>query len=179
MNCAKNGSYANSIDQSVDQICAPLHATFEAHRHEKWAAQVMLQNARLTATSIVNAKSLLAFAGRCMIACATRGGRVFELMVEMLCDGRRHIPLRVGKLSAVLLGCLDDDKEQILFGGQPWVHCAVGQAEHIHEQLGDALFKEIELKMHSSNVGWVYRESDIPNRHGHCNSNPNSHNSNL
>ncbi|CAM9692061.1 unnamed protein product [Heterosigma akashiwo] len=22
-------------------------------------------------------------------------------------------------------------------------------------------------------VGWVYRPSDIPNRHGHCNSNPN------
>ena len=21
--------------------------------------------------------------------------------------------------------------------------------------------------------GWVYRESDLPNRHGHCNSHPN------
>ncbi|KAL4222636.1 hypothetical protein ACF0H5_018678 [Mactra antiquata] len=45
-------------------------------------------------------------------------------------------------------------------------------AKNFQKLLGDEIWGEYEAELRSSVNIHVYRESDIPNRHGHCNSNP-------
>lgn len=45
-------------------------------------------------------------------------------------------------------------------------------AKRLCDVLGKEAFARIESQMNGV-YGWTYRESDMPNRHGHCNSNPN------
>merc|ERR1719487_2908425 len=78
---------------------------------------------------------------------------------------------RKQKVSAILTGRLGDDA--VIAEGSSWVHCPAETARQFAVAIGEEEFARIELAMHGT-WGHVYRESDIPNRHGHCTSNPNA-----
>jgi hypothetical protein len=152
------------------RICGQLHERFEDNRREKLAAQVEKRNALRTAQRILATADLDAFAGRCAVSCPTRGGDVFNCVVALLAAGRSDVPYFSEKVAAILTGKVGDD---IVFsGGSSWIHCPTDTARQLQEAVGKEEFVRIELAMHGT-WGHVYRESDIPNRHGHCNSQPN------
>ena len=87
------------------------------------------------------------------------------------------------KVRAVMLGRLDlaEQGEGLagggstvkILGGEAWVQCARETARRLADAVGEEAWAQLELSM-CGHWGWVYRDSDIPNRHGHCNSCPNS-----
>lgn len=174
LQAVENGTWRNTCDVAVGeqvQLLESLHARFEASRRERAESLRASINAQRVALSIARCPHREAFAGRCLAACATRGGKVFDALVPLLSCDEREYPLLADKLRAILLGGIGDERP--LFGGLPWVQCPLSTALNVRTRLGEAEFARVELAMHSSEVGWVYRVSDIPNRHGHCNSHPN------
>lgn len=177
-----SGSYLNTFDCLLEangaaRICGQLHERFEQHRREKLSACVEQRNCLITARRIVGASDLDAFAGRCFVSCPTRGGLVFECVVSLLaaCGGGDHmtepaVPHLREKVAAVLTGKVGE--RPVIADGSSWVHCSLDTAQRLRVAVGEEAFMKIELAMHGT-WGHVYRSSDIPNRHGHCNSNPN------
>lgn len=152
------------------RVCGPLHARFETTRREKFAACIEKRNALLTARRIARTNCMDAFVGRCAVSCPTRGGLVFENLVALLASGTQ-VPMLASKVELLMTGKVDD--AVVLSEGSSWVHCPVDTAKRFQEVIGEEEFAKMELKMRGT-WGHVYRESDLPNRHGHCNSNPNS-----
>ena len=60
----------------------------------------------------------------------------------------------------------------VMSNGESWVNCPIAVAEQFAEIIGEDAFLKIEIDMRGF-WGHVYRESDLPNRHGYCNSHPN------
>jgi len=181
----KNGQYINTFDcfegsgdtgRDAACICETLHERFEQNRREKLSACVERRNALITARRILATADLTAFAGRCDVSCPTRGGSVFENVVGLLtaCSGdssmAKAIPHFPEKVVAILTGKIDE--HAVIAAGTSWVHCPAETARRLREAVGVDAFAKIELLMHGT-WGHMYRESDLPNRHGHCNSNPN------
>merc|ERR1712039_359661 len=106
--------------------------------------------------------------GRCLVSCPTRGGDVFNCMVALL--GSSRVPLLREKIEAVLTGKCDG--HPTISDGSSWVHCPTETARQLQDAIGEEAFMQIELAMYGT-WGHVYRQSDLPNRHGHCTSNPN------
>jgi len=116
---------------------------------------------------------LEAFAGRILVSCPTRGGDVFERVVSLLTTGRvDSVPISnlSEKVKTILTGKLGE--EAVIAKGTSWAHCAIETARKLQEVVGEDVFMQIQLEM-CGTWGHVYRQSDIPNRHGHCNSSPN------
>ncbi|XP_053374188.1 uncharacterized protein LOC123531588 [Mercenaria mercenaria] len=59
----------------------------------------------------------------------------------------------------------------VLDNGNQWLP-EKKMASNFKKLLGKEIWDEFEMELRSSVQIHVYRESDIPNRHGHCNSNP-------
>jgi len=151
------------------QICGQRHARFESTRREKFAACIEKRNALLTARHIATTTTMEAFIGRCAVSCPTRGGTVFDCLVALLgADSQR--PLVDAKVGVLMTGTFED--VAVLAEGSSWVHCPLETAKRFQDAVGDEEFMKLELKMRGT-WGHVYRESDLANRHGHCNSNPN------
>jgi 2'-5' RNA ligase len=167
---AENGRWKNTLDASPAELFEPLHAMFEGERRDKWTSVIHEKNAETTALSMARCTTRDAFCGRALVACATRGGKAFDSLVSLLCDGTEW-PLRLFKLQCLLTGKCDSNSERLMFGGLSWTSCSANTALRIRELVGKDDFMRIEMQMHGS-VGWVYRDSDIPNRLGHCNSTP-------
>lgn len=174
-----NGRYLDTSDcldhgdNGAQLILQPLHERFEQHRRQKWSAYLEQRNALLTAKRIVASADLNAFAGRCFVSCPTRGGLVFECVVALLVVGSIDgfpISNLHGKVKAVLTGKIDD--KPVIAGGTSWIHCPLETARRFQDLLGEEEFAIIQVMMYGT-WGHVYRVSDLPNRHGHCNSNPN------
>lgn len=157
-------------------ICGQLHERFEQQRREKLSTYIERRNALITAKRILATEDLNAFIGRCDVSCPTRGGSVFECVVGLLtaCSEDvlmlKTIPHFVEKVIAVLTGKLDE--QVVIAAGTSWIHCPTDTARRLREAVGADAFMKIELLMRGT-WGHMYRESDIPNRHGHCNSHPN------
>lgn len=182
----KNGHYLNTFDfcqsdsdtsKGAACISEQLHDRFEKQRREKLSAYVDSRNALITAKRILATDDLNAFIGRCDVSCPTRGGSVFECVVGLLtaCSDNtsmvKAIPHFLEKVMAVLTGKIDE--QVVIAAGTSWIHCPLDTARRLREAVGEDSFAKIELLMRGT-WGHMYRESDIPNRHGHCNSNPNS-----
>ncbi|CAD7960857.1 unnamed protein product [Amoebophrya sp. A25] len=122
-------------------------------------------------------------------------GRAPHLLVNNMCGGKMGSDIKEDGLSYMLtssssctemnqtstsdhlfisISCIEDmaSAPAAIAGGTSWVHCQANIAEKFEKILGVDTFSQIELCMRGK-AGWVYRESDIPNRHGHCNSHPN------
>lgn len=177
------GHYLNTFDclaegdAGAQRICGQLHERFEQHRREKWSAYVEQRNALRTARRAVAAGDLDAFAGRCAVSCPTRGGAVFDCVVALLAAsvdgggaGAAKVPMLREKVAAVLTGKIGE--VPVISGGVSWIHCPQETARKLRDAVGEDEFVQIELSMHGV-WGHVYRESNIPNRHGHSNNNPN------
>jgi len=87
-----------------------------------------------------------------------------------------RIPLLAMKVRALLTGRLSHikhgEQKVVMARGESWTTCPDEIVERFRFATGSEEFSKIELDMRGT-WGWVYRESDIPNRHSHCNSNPN------
>merc|ERR1712060_241355 len=142
----------------------------ENTRREKLAACVEKRNALRTAQRIVATTDADAFAGRCAVSCPTRGGEVFHCLVALLANGDARVPLLKEKVRTIMTGKLAE--AVVIAEGSSWIHCPVETARQLQAIVGEEEFAQIELSMRGT-WGHVYRQSDIPNRHGHCNSNPN------
>lgn len=172
----------------VRELAAVVHSSFEKARKEKWASAIEAQNELVTAQQIVRSSTRLEFAGRLMRSAPTRGGGVYDAVVALLCDGTADTPHLESKVRAILTGklCVDAPNtsapagygsmiaasHEVLANGTSWIHCPLDVALLLREAIGEEAFLDIEVSMRGVS-GWVYRESDMPNRHGHCNSNPN------
>ena len=143
------------------------------------AAVLRTRNSLATAKRIACSTSIVGVAGRLMAACPTRGGAVFNSLVGLLargeCDGQ-PIPMLRKKVRAVLTGKMrinaEDERMDVIANGESWVHAPLATVERLAAVVGEESFTQIEVSMYG-HVGHVYRESDIPNRHGYHNSHPN------
>ena len=183
------GRVANNGDGGVDAaaraILEPPHAALEGRRTEKDNAAQDAVRTLATARRIVRTTDPLAFAGRMLAAgVRTRGGTVFDHVVSLLVTGRVdggvRVPLLADKVRALLTGRLrvhdnnatDAPPVKMFARGESWVSCPLETARKLREAIGEDAFLAIELDMRG-HWGHAYRVSDIPNRHGHHNSNPN------
>jgi len=185
-NCedSNESSYLNTFDylygdhsSEQQKIFAQASKNFEEKRKERIAAYCRDANDIIIAKRILVSKKMLSFCGRVMKSCPTRGGGVFDKVVSMLTTGKvdgKEIPLLVEKVSVLLTGKWKEglSTHNVIAKGEPWVHCTCDVVGAFRNLIPEDEFLTIELQMHGRS-GWVYRESDIPNRHGHCNSNPN------
>eukprot|EP00300_Choanocystis_sp_HF-7_P006748 c14883_g1_i1.p1 GENE.c14883_g1_i1~~c14883_g1_i1.p1 ORF type:complete len:1029 (+),score=254.05 c14883_g1_i1:85-3087(+) len=143
-----------------------------------WNAIVEKRNAFIIAGRTLKAKSLDVFIGRLMACCPTRGGLAWDALVGMLKMGQvmgEPIPKLNEKIRVVLTGKLRtkaDEPLKVLANGTAWTWCPLDVAEALREHVGRDQFENIEVDMYGT-TGWVYRLSDLPNRHGHSNSHPN------
>jgi len=181
--CTK-GTFKNTYDcvihgtVSQADLVQELFEDFERHRKENSDAYIRAKNDLAVAKQIVMSGDVWAFAGKLLVYAPTRGGNIFNCIVGLLSAGQvdgEKIPLIFDKIYAVMTGKISvaDTKYEVLSKGTSWVHCSVETARKLKDQLEDADWSTIENSMYGT-WGWVYRESDIPNRHGHCNSNPNT-----
>eukprot|EP01047_Picozoa_sp_COSAG01_P052833 COSAG01_NODE_5596_length_4157_cov_253.600296_1_plen_926_part_00 len=179
------GEYLNSIEHmhtedAVATMSSALHARLERKREERWAARVVARNELTTAKLIASSTDPRAIAGRVMAACPTRGGGVFDRLVGLLCAGEvdgNAIPLLRKKVRLALTGRMrldaaDSTVYDVLANGESWVSCPEAIAERLAQAIGLEAFLKVEAEMRGT-WGWVYRASDIPNRHGYHNSHPN------
>mmetsp|Transcript_6585 Transcript_6585/g.11611 ORF Transcript_6585/g.11611 Transcript_6585/m.11611 type:complete len:250 (+) Transcript_6585:711-1460(+) len=183
-----DGICGDSFKSAVRELTASVHTSYERTRKEKWASQIEAQNELCTAQQLVDAKTPLEFIGRLMTSCPTRGGGVWESLVALLCGADPGTPLLESKVRAILTGKMSIEvssaapagyssiaakaRHEVIANGTSWIHCPLDRALLLREVVGEEAFLEIETSMRGVS-GWVYRESDIPNRHGHCNSHPN------
>ena len=173
--CA-NGSYKNTYDyiDKIDQLVTDIYNEFERKRRENWNAIVKTKSDLLIARHIVVTRDLDSFMGRLMKACPTRGGTVFENVVS-LCSTDPAIPLLAEKIKILMTGKYrygENSPVSVISNGEAWIQCGPETVKRFISMIGSEAFSQIEMSMYGSS-GWVYRLSDLPNRHSHCNSNPN------
>eukprot|EP01104_Vermistella_antarctica_P014791 TRINITY_DN4715_c0_g3_i1.p1 TRINITY_DN4715_c0_g3~~TRINITY_DN4715_c0_g3_i1.p1 ORF type:complete len:1115 (+),score=263.30 TRINITY_DN4715_c0_g3_i1:437-3781(+) len=182
----QNDTYVNTHD-AVDDLAAVVRETYSEYKRkkeEKGKEAVTAMVAWMTAKRIMKSKDPYAFAGRMMVSCPTRGGDVFNNCVKLLCNGVVDgvpIPNLVQKIRLFLTGRLrltttgehtTKSDRPVLANGEAWIHCTAEVADDLREVVGRDAFATIEVSMHG-HWGWVYRMSDLPNRHGYHNSRPN------
>ena len=92
----------------------------------------------------------------------------------MLCEeiqkrGRHGVPQVDEKMKVILTGKYEE--QPIIGKGNAWVPERENRKKFI-AALGLNEYCDLEVLVRGVFQVHVYRESDIPNRHGHCNSNP-------
>ncbi len=130
----------------------------------------------LIAKRILATDDPIAFAAKLRRYAPLRSGKVFEQIEELLSTADNlHSKLEVLLTNTVDAPHLEAKNRRALL-----LHTVWTPPLHVFKlavaTLGKARVKEIErlfIDQHMM-VGHLYRESDIPNRHGHCNSRPNS-----
>jgi len=177
----QSNKFANTIDnldpeKAKINIFSSLHERFESQRKLNWESVVRTKNNLQIAKSMAITPSLLSFVGRLFTYCPTRGSVVFEYLIAFLCSGKisniQFIPQLFSKIKIILTGKYTSKKLNVLSNGTPWIHAPLEIAKKLKSVLGKEKFSLIENQLYGV-YGWVYRESDIANRHGHCNSHPN------
>ncbi|XP_071158558.1 uncharacterized protein [Mytilus edulis] len=113
--------------------------------------------------------SIWAFLGYLINTYEDRSEGVSWLLAAMTDESTETIPLLAEKVKIIFLGKYQD--HDVLAKGN--VYIPEGKtAKKFSKVLGEEVWTDIELSLRSQVTLHVYRESDIPNRHGHCNSNP-------
>jgi len=184
--CA-NGKYKNtfdycgttSSDHTTTKFLNDIYEQFETNRKNDWNAVLSKKEDFIHAKKIALTPDLQSYAGRIISLCPTRGGGIFANLVSILSSGKvneKSIPLLYEKLKAVMTGKIQfvvgADSFVIMSSGHSWVQCSTNTAMLLREVVSAEEWGQIESSMYGVS-GWAYRPSDIPNRHGHCVSNPN------
>ncbi|KAK7009384.1 hypothetical protein BgiMline_000905 [Biomphalaria glabrata] len=141
-------------------------------KRKKAAAKKMAEKAAWEIGNIcmLRAETLWSFVGYLLKTHKERGEGFSALINFILeCPGVEGFPLLAEKVLILLLG-----KYQgcVVFArGNAWTPDKKLSAR-LEKVLGEETWRHIETELLSNVHIHVYRESDIPNRHGHCNSNP-------
>ncbi len=158
-----------------DQLLEHLHGDFERKREENWNAHLALKQDLSIGRQLISCRDPLAFAGMIMAVCPTRGGNIFHSFVSCLAS-TPDVPLLEDKVRVLMTGKLaivhGGPEKIVMARGECWTTCPLDIVTRLRNAVGENKFAAIESSMYGT-WGWAYRESDIPNRHGHCNSNPN------
>jgi hypothetical protein len=124
---------------------------------------------------ILNTEDPIAFAAKLRRYAPLRSGKIFERIEELLSTADNlHSKLEVLLTNTVDAPHLEPKNRRGLLLQTVWT-----PPLHVFKlavsALGKVRVKEIERLFidNRAMVGHLYRESDIPNRHGHCNSRPN------
>ncbi|CAL1530083.1 unnamed protein product [Lymnaea stagnalis] len=120
--------------------------------------------------SMLKAETLWAFIGYLLITHKERGEGFSQLINFILeCPGVLGFPLLAEKIQILLLGkyqgCVVFAKGNTFLPDKKLSSC-------LEKVLGEEVWCNIERELLSNVHIHVYRESDKPNRQGHCNSNP-------
>lgn len=114
--------------------------------------------------------SIWAFIGYLMTTYTDRNEGISWLLSTMSQeDTGTSVPLLAEKIKILFLGKYEE--YPILAKGN--IYIPEGRtSKQFSKVLGEEVWNAIEIELRSKVTLHVYRESDIPNRHGHCNSNP-------
>jgi len=156
-----------------------IHDDFERARANRRREAEEDERALRRAKRMALASDVAAFAGRAMVLTPTRGGGVYLRLVGLLAQGRVDgwaVPHVAEKIRIIMTGrtrlAEGGTQRVVLGGGESWISCPLDLAGQLRDVVGEDEWIGIENSMRGRS-GWVYRPSDIPNRHGYHNSNPN------
>ncbi|XP_041366886.1 uncharacterized protein LOC121381616 [Gigantopelta aegis] len=114
--------------------------------------------------------TIWAFIGYLMSTHKDRGEGFSQLMTMFFsCEKTELVPLIEEKLKVLLMGKYKDCS--VLANGNMWLP-EKKVAKKFEDLIGEEVWTSIHVELRSNIQVHVYRESDISNRHGHCNSNP-------
>ena len=189
MNTAvSNGNYKNTFDYCKDNVESEyttedylkhIHQKYETSRKNDWNSIISKKRDFLIAKKIALTNDIFAFVGRILKDCPTRGGDIFTNLIGILGTGEvngKPIPKLTQKIKTIMTGKIQfaegGTSFSVMGGGESWIQCSDNTAGQLAATMTAEEWGDIESNMYGT-WGWRYRESDIPNRHGHCNSNPN------
>uniref|UniRef100_K1PRM0 Integrator complex subunit 9 n=1 Tax=Magallana gigas TaxID=29159 RepID=K1PRM0_MAGGI len=119
---------------------------------------------------MLHTPSMWSFIGYLMCTYKERGQGFSDLVSTIVDDNcQETYPLLSDKVRVMFLGKYND--HAVLAKGNVWIPDAK-LSKKFATALGEEVWNDIEISVRSCVQLHVYRESDIPNRHGHCNSNP-------
>ena len=125
---------------------------------------------------VENSDNIFSFIGKLLCHVPTRGGKLFNHIIGLMMNENA---IKLGEISlyeeklAILMHGKYLDKYNVISNGTAWIHCGLNIAAQFKSIVGNTKWDKIEKPMIGIRSGWVYRSCDKPNRHGHCNSNPN------
>lgn len=179
-NCA-NDKYRETVDQklfvmdpsdteSVNKFLNHVYEQYDAKRRENWSKSCEKRELEVTAEYIVfnldRVDHFLHF-----VKDLTRGSKIWSVLVTLMFPDNKdydRIPLYDKKLAIMITSKYNGN---VVFEGGPWM-AGKHYAELIREKWKGTNFEQILQELDSSSIVHLYRMSDKPNRHGHCNSNP-------
>jgi hypothetical protein len=160
------------------QILVVSHKEFDAHRQKMTTNKIEQIRALELARRIVLTNDMGVYIGRMMVYASTRGGKIFDTVLSLLFDrSQKQVPLLAEKITVIFTGRYkehrDAEKEfDVISLGMAWFpdRSIINQ---VKEVLTEDQWNDLDRLMRGRTCGHVYRLSDIPNRHGYHNSNPN------
>jgi len=94
----------------------------------------------------------------------------YPMLRDLLIDNSGYVPLHAEKIKYFMLAC-DDDGNTIWNNGNV-LRDDITDYESVYSNLGLINEWNVLRTIHKTKSIHRYRESDLANRHGHCNSNP-------
>lgn len=170
----ENGHFFDCREKS-DYVIDIVHQKFEKERTLNDSSKLSNRKADEVAKRLCNVKDIWTFAGILMGCCPHRGGLVFPKLINYMTNPEAFIPLLYEKTSILFLGKIyagEEVKYTVFSEGEIWISVSDELVEKFINVLTLEKFLEIEFKMKGFVAKHVYRNSDKPNRHTHCNSNP-------
>ncbi|CAH1238699.1 Hypp5621 [Branchiostoma lanceolatum] len=147
-----------------------LHCSLLQRREHVLQAMIERSIKQRANYCMVEASTVWAFIGYLMNTHKERDDGFIDL-IKMLTspDRQQPIPLVAEKVRILVTGQYEG--KAVLSYGNVWLP-ERKYSQALAKVVGEEAWGEIEVEVRSNVSVHVYRESDIPNRHGHCNSNP-------
>ena len=178
INSAVGNTTFFNAEKDHERILRAAHEDFDANRQRLTTNRVEQIRSLELARRIVLTNDIGVFLGRMMVYAPTRGGKVFDTVMSMLVDRtQKQVPLLNEKISIIFTGRYREHPEaekefDVLSNGVAWFPDR-SIIIRVKEALGKDQWDGLDRTMQTRTCGHVYRLSDIPNRHGYHNSNPN------
>eukprot|EP00698_Gefionella_okellyi_P000534 TRINITY_DN10479_c0_g1_i2.p1 TRINITY_DN10479_c0_g1~~TRINITY_DN10479_c0_g1_i2.p1 ORF type:complete len:908 (+),score=210.31 TRINITY_DN10479_c0_g1_i2:97-2820(+) len=179
--CAQKRAMANPFDADTRcQLVNYVHLGFEKTRKERFnAAQGAVIDEELATFVAHETQSVAHFAAMLRHLCPARGGSVFAAVRDAVLGVGTDdpqalqlcVPAAAQKIAFIVTGMVPVHGRVLSpwAAGPQYAQCV----RRMLSELAPRLLVELEELMGETVVKHEYRWSDIPNRHGHCTSNPN------
>jgi hypothetical protein len=157
-------------DENVNEenIIEKVHTKFQTDQDNDDKNSKRDDENQMIANAIINCEDLSAFGGMLRHYCSTRCSPIFFRVV----DGLIRKQCR-DKLIALLTNEINDTKIYTSLN-HLWLPIGGDELRKIVDIVGTRKMTEIENKhkQDGATCGHIYRESNLPNSHGHCNTTP-------
>ncbi|XP_078656127.1 uncharacterized protein LOC144902518 [Branchiostoma floridae x Branchiostoma belcheri] len=161
----------------LDAAVSPAVLTLQQHhcsllQRREHVLQAMIERSVKQRANycMLQASTVWAFIGYLMNTHKERDDGFIDLIKMLMSPDRQQpVPLVAEKVRILVTGQYEG--KVVLSYGNVWLP-ERKYSQALAKVVGDEAWGEIEVEVRSNVSVHVYRESDIPNRHGHCNSNP-------